>query len=69
MKWIKDYLFSIFMFAVAIAITLFVLIGYFEFASDDDFIYALLIINCLSPVILMIFIGVICLPRKEKDNE
>ena len=63
-KLIKNYLFSIFMFAVAIAITLFESIGCFVFASDDDFVYSLLIINCLSPVILMIFIGVICLPKK-----
>lgn len=65
-KFIKDWWFSIMMFMVAIAITLWVTIGCFVFASDDDFIYSLLMINCSSPILLVITIGVANMPKKEE---
>lgn len=65
----KKYLFSIFLFASAIAITLWVTIGCLTFANDDDFFYTLLVLNCLSPVLLLITIGIANLPRKEKQDE
>lgn len=67
-KFIKNWWFSIMMFMVAIAITLWVTIGHFAFASDDDFIYSLLMINCLSPILLIITIGVANAPKKEIEN-
>lgn len=65
-KWIKNWWFSILCFTIAVGLTIFVFIGNILFASDDDFIYALLMINCLSPVLLLIIIGVANQPKKEK---
>lgn len=65
-NWIKKWWFSILMFLFAVGITLWVVIGYFIFASDDDFIYTLLIINCISPVLLLIIIGVANMPKGDK---
>ena len=67
-KFIKNWWFSIIMFMVAIALTLWVIIGYFVYANDDDFIYSLLMINCLSPIILVIVIGVANMPKKEESK-
>lgn len=64
-KWLKNWWFSILMFAFAIAITLFVVYGCIFMANDDDFIYSLLIINCMSPILLLIIIGVASKPEKE----
>lgn len=66
-KWIKNWWFSILMFVCAIGITLWVVIGYFILASDDDFIYTLLIINSISPVLLLIIIGVANMPKGEQQ--
>ena len=65
-KWLKKWWFSILMFICAIVITLWVVIGYFVFANDDDFIYTLLIINSISPVLLLITIGGANMPRGDK---
>ena len=67
-KWFKNWWFSILCFAVALGISIFVFIGNILLVSDDDFIYALLVINCLSPVLLLIIIGVANQPKKEKKN-
>lgn len=67
-KFIKNWWFSIIMFTFAIALTLWVLVGSFVFATDDDFIYSLLMINCLSPIILTFVIGVANIPKKEKPE-
>ena len=65
-KWLKNWWFSISMFLFAVGLTLYVVIGCFIFANDDDFIYTLLIINSISPVLLLITVGAANLPRKEK---
>ena len=65
-KFIKNWWFSIIMFMLAIAITLWVIIGYFVCADDDGFIYSLLMTNCLSPILLVIVIGVANMPKKEE---
>lgn len=65
-NWIKKWLFSILMFLSAIGITLWVVIGCFVFADDDDFIYTLLIINSISPVLLLITIGAANAPKGDK---
>ena len=67
-KWLKNWWFSILMFAFAIAITLYVAIGYFLIWEDDIFIYSLLMINCISPVLLILIIGIANMPRKENKE-
>ena len=65
-KWIKNWWFSILCFIIAIGLSIFVFIGNILFVSDDDFIDTLLIIDSLSPSLLLIIIGVACQPKKEK---
>ena len=61
----KKWWFSILCYATAVGLTLFVVLGFFFFGNNDDFIYSLLMINCLSPVLLLIIIGVANQPKKE----
>lgn len=68
-KWIKDWWFSILCFATAVGLSIFVIVGHIFLASDDDFIYALLMINCLSPVLLLLIIGTAAQPKKEKKDD
>jgi hypothetical protein len=68
-KFIKDYWFSLCCFLLALGILLFICIYWFIEGLSDDFITSLLFINCLSPIILLIIIGGLSMPRKEKGNE
>jgi len=64
-KFIRNWWFSIAMWLVALFITIWVIVGYFVYANDDDFIYSLLMINTLGPILMCITIGVANQPRKE----
>jgi len=68
-KFIKDYWFSISCFLLALGILLFIFIYLFVEGLSDDFITSLLFINCLSPIILLITIGGLSMPRKENKDE
>lgn len=68
-KWLKNWWFSILMFACAVAITLWVVIGCFNFTSDDEFVYTLLVINSISPVLLLIIIGSANAPKGDKGEK
>ena len=67
-EWLKNWWFSILMFIFSITIALYVAIGYFLIGNDDAFIYSLLMINCISPVLLILIIGIANLPRKENKE-
>ena len=67
-KWLKKWWFSILMFIFAIALTLYITVGTFTLASDDDFVYTMLLVNSLSPVLILLMIGVLSMPRKEMKN-
>lgn len=68
-KFIKDWWFSILMYVCALAICIYVVIGSFLWFWDDDYAFVLLEINTLSPVLLLIIIGVANQPRKENKDE
>lgn len=68
-KWLKKWWFSILMFVFAIALTLYITVGTFTLASDDDFVYTMLLVSSSSPVLILLLIGVLGMPRKEKTDE
>lgn len=65
----KKWWFSIVTFAFAIAIILFIVFGCIFMAYDDVFIYSLLIINCASPIMLLICIGEASKPEKDSEED
>lgn len=68
-KWLKKWWFSILMFVIAIALTLYIIIGTFTLINDDDFVYTMLLVSSSSPVLILLLIGVLGMPRKEKNDE
>lgn len=62
----KKWWFSILCYVCAIAITLFIVVGNFTIGNIDDYINILLILSSLSPILLLIIIGVANQPRKDK---
>ena len=68
-KWLKKWWFYILMFVFAIALTLYITVGTFTLASDDDFVYTMLLVSSSSPVLILLLIGVLGMPRKEMKND
>lgn len=64
-KWLKDWWFSILMYVFAIAIMLFVVLGHIFLPDYDDYFSSLLIINSVTPVLLLFIIGEASKPKKE----
>ena len=64
----KDWWFSILCYASAVFIAVVVCLGTFIWYDDDDFVYGLLTINAMSPVLLLLIIGAGNQPRKDDKD-
>ena len=61
----KKWLFSIFCYVAALIVTLFAVLGYW-ILEEETYIYVILMVNALSPTLILIIIGIVNSPRKEK---
>jgi len=63
----KKWWFSIFCWIVAVSITIFSVV--MLFVDEEQFYMSTQMFSVLSPALLLIIIGSINKPRKEKDND